>query len=161
MFLEISPEIRRSVIKQNNERELWSLFDTEENVGDYFFEEAIELNEAIEKEKPPIEVASEVGDIFYLGIKYGQYTGREYIEFPDKMKAVLEYASYVCHSEGIDPNDCLKMKILRNELKYPAFILNNSGRSYEEAVSLCRRMWESQGGDEAFYKWYVEFAEEL
>lgn len=156
-MLEINPHIKEEVIRQNNERKLWRETDTVEAVYAHFLVEWGELVEAIET-TPDIAylVASEIGDIFYLAIKYEHLNGSLNKDIEDKLSEALE----ICAITGLNPSDCVMMKVLRNELKYFAPILNN-GFKPQEAISLTKRSFNAIIGEEGFSHWYLDFAEEI
>jgi len=157
---EIIPQHEYSeVIRQNKERKLWRENDTLSRILSMFMTEYAELVEAIET-TPDIAylIASEIGDLFYLAVKYENLQNSE---LPEGMQKVLEYALEICALTGLDPVDCLMMKILRNEVKYFAPIVNN-GFNAQEAVAISKQFYVSLvGGEERFSHWYEEFGEIL
>ena len=157
---EIIPQHEYSeVIRQNKERKLWRENDTLSRILSMFMTEYAELVEAIET-TPDIAylIASEIGDLFYLAVKYENLQNSE---LPEGMQKVLEYALEICALTGLDPVDCLMMKILRNEVKYFAPIVNN-GFNAQEAVAISKQSYVSLvGGEERFSHWYEEFGEIL
>jgi len=153
----ITPYTQKEVLRQNKERKLWQENDTVESIYARFLIEWGELQEAIET-TPDIAylVASEIGDIFYLAIKYIDMTGSLGSDMEDKLNEALT----ICELTGLKPQDCVMMKVLRNEIKYFAPILNNGFRP-EEAVSLTKRSYNALIGEEKFSQWYLDFAEEI
>lgn len=62
----ISIELARRITRQTEKKDNWKEHNTPESVGTMIIEEAKELILAVEKDKEAIEIASEIGDIFYL-----------------------------------------------------------------------------------------------
>jgi len=122
------------VAEQNKKRENWEAHDTPEIVTKFIVEEANELKEAVELEKTPIEIASEIGDVLYLTLR-------------------------LCSQTGIDPRDAIEMKIVRNSLKY-LDVLNSSG-DYQQGIKQSREIYKRMGGDEAFYDAYIHLIEDI
>jgi len=115
--------------EQNEQRALWQEHDSPEILGSMIVEEAQELQEAIENVGEVFEVVSEIGDVLYLVLK-------------------------LCYDLGIRPEDAVQMKILRNDLKYPADL--NSHGDYPTARQQSKDVWEALGGDVAFSHAYLE-----
>lgn len=157
---KIDPYTKREVLRQNKERKLWNDHDTPQNILVRFMLEYGELVQAME-DTPEIAylIASEIGDLFYLAIKY-QSMFEEGTELPPGMTHALEYALELCELTGLRPQDCVMMKVLRNEIKYFAPILNN-GFKPNEAVALTKRSFDALIGEERFSHWYLDFAEEI
>lgn len=152
----LSEKLRHLVIQQNEARPVWAKHDTPPIVRGFIFTEYQELLEAIEFDKPAVEVASEVGDIFYLLIKYTFMGG----SIDPELQNILDQANEVCALTGLDPNLCVLQKVVRNDLKYPQTALSN-GLPYEVAVPIVKNIWQQMGGDAQFSHAYLEIAEDL
>lgn len=152
----LSEKLHHLVIQQNEARPLWTQHDTPQVVRGFIFDEHQELIEAIEFDKPAIEVASEVGDVFYLLIKYTHLGGVVDAE----LQNIIDQANEVCSLTGLDPNLCVLQKVVRNDLKYPQTALSN-GLPYEVAVPMVKDLWQKMGGDTRFSHAYLEIAEDL
>lgn len=157
---ELIPEYEYGeVLRQNEERKLWREGDTDEFIERYFFQEYAELLEAIEHDlNIAYLVASEIGDILFLGIKYEVLVGEGNLK--PEMRVCINHALEICALTGLDPVDCLVMKTIRNELKYFAPLVNN-GFGKKEATALCKRSFKFMMGEEHFSQWYLEFGETL
>lgn len=120
------------VAEQTEQKKLWEAHDVPELIVDMIIEEAVELKDAVQESMlsgDVFNVASEVGDILYLALKF-------------------------CHAVGLVPEDVVDMKIVRNDLKYPNYL--NSHGSYEEQREKSREMWKALGGDKAFSHAYLD-----
>lgn len=121
-------EIQKRVIEYNESVTSFSLNDSPHGLLKMLSGELGELTEAIEHDKPAIEVASEIGDLLFLLTK-------------------------LCYLLGISFDDAMEMKLLRNLEKYPPELCNGS-KPYQEMVVFCKQEWERKGGDKAFYERY-------
>lgn len=91
-------------------------------------EESQELAEELESgHDDPMKVAAEIGDLMWILIALSRET-------------------------GIKLDDALKMKLIRNELKYNAALLNNG--NYQKDKQTSKDMYENFGGDEKFFVIY-------
>ena len=98
-------------------------------------EETAELVDAIEMydftcEEGVMGVVSEIGDVLYTVLT-------------------------LCHQLGINPDDAVEMKMVRNAFKYPDAIQNN-GFNASEAKEVSKDLYSHLGGDRAFFEWYSE-----
>lgn len=156
---ELSPYVAEKVLFQNEIRSEWSKNDTAEKLDNFIFEEHRELQDAIQKAyigDGAFEVASEIGDIFYL------YTRRSQLPDPisEKVDTTIAYAEYIAELSGIDIGEAVMMKVLRNDMKYGQAISNN-GYGYEQSVKLSKEIWKAMGGDAKFSEAYLEIADNL
>jgi len=142
--------IREQVIFQNQNRSVWQEHDKQESLHAQIVEENEELLEAVEIDKPAFEVASEIGDIEYLCIKYEHSYGA----LPDELRYIRTWAWKLAELVGLDVYDCVEMKLIRNDLKYPAAILNN--HPYEEGMQIAKDNYKAMGGDAAFSHSYLD-----
>ena len=117
------------VVQQTEKKTLWQEHDGPVEVAGFIVTEAEELQEANNNDGESFEIASEVGDVLYLALK-------------------------LCADLGIKPEDAVRMKILRNDLKYPTDL--NSEGDYEEQRAKSQRLWSSMGGDAAFSHAYLD-----
>lgn len=122
------------VAQQNENRKNWTEHDTPEIVAEFITEEAQELIDAINQDKPAIEIASEIGDVLYLTLR-------------------------LCAQLGIDPRDALEMKIVRNSLKYSDTL--NSNGDYQNGANRSRELYDELGGDLTFYDAYSELVNNI
>lgn len=156
----LRPKLQREVLFQNEQRFSWRQNDSPENLERLLLEETAELREAVEFAMIgacAFEVASELGDVFYL------FTKRLFSSNEPVPQAVLDavaYASEIAELGGFDPNECVHMKIVRNDMKYLHGFANN-GYSYEKSRDLSKKQWTLMGGDKKFSEMYLELAEEL
>jgi NTP pyrophosphatase (non-canonical NTP hydrolase) len=76
-------------------------------------------------------------------------------ENPDKIAQELPDVVWFCLTiaeiYGIDLENALWAKALRNEAKYPEEYFQD-GMSYEEAHTLCRALWSQYGNDKEFFE---------
>lgn len=147
--------VSQLVIEQNNARKAWQEQSTE-FIAEYAREEFRELEEAQlpqENEWDRWEIASEIGDVEYLSVKLesrlkeGESLPADVLFFRNLARGMAEYL-------GIDIASALHLKVIRNDLKYPASIANS--HDYEDGRQKSKQLWEMMGGDKAFYKWYKE-----
>lgn len=125
--------VKGQIQKQQENRRLWNEGDDAESLSKMILEEGQELKKAITESEltgDVFPVASEIADVLYLTIR-------------------------LCQELGFDPLDLLKMKTLRNSLKYADEICNN-GFTKPEATKLAKSGWEAMGGDHAFAHAYLE-----
>ena len=122
--------LMHQVSQQTEKKTLWEEHDGPVEVAGFIVTEAEELQEAIENDGEAFEIASEVGDVLYLALK-------------------------LCADLGIKPEDAIRMKILRNDLKYPTDL--NSEGNYEQQREQSQSLWESMGGDVSFSHAYLDF----
>jgi len=156
---ELDPNLTQAVIAQNKNRTSWQEHDTAQNVASFLIDESQELDQAVEEAMiggSAFCVASEVGDVIYLYTKLVSLCEKE----PTVYRAYYEYALYICELCGIDPNDALKLKLLRNSYKYPDY-LHNNGLSWQEATQTSKDVWKQLGGDSVFSQMYEQLSEQL
>jgi hypothetical protein len=146
--------VRPIVVEQNAKRKHW---DTQDSsfVGNYLREEFHELEQAFWPDQlDRWEIASEIGDIGYLMIRYQEQMKKEGIEeMPADLFFFWRLAQNVSQCMDINFGDAIFMKAVRNDLKYP-FAVTSGFESYEEGRAVSKNMWAQMGGDKAFYKWY-------
>lgn len=158
-MIEISQYMTDMVMLQNEQRRSWDNHDTPENLSAFILEEAQELDEAIEKAMigdSAFEVASEIGDIFYLWVKRAQF--KEEVE--DEVIAAVEYAGEIAQMTGLIPEQCVQMKVWRNDMKYLNNVANN-GYTYGKGVSLSKEQWRHMGGDSQFSEMWLQMADQI
>lgn len=68
-------------------------------------------------------------------------------ELPD----VVWFCLTIAEIYGIDLENALWAKSIRNQEKYPAEMFNN-GMTYEEAHTLCRALWAENGNDDKYFE---------
>lgn len=125
-------EMMQRVVAQTEQKALWKDKDDPIKVADMIAEETEELRGALQESMltgDVFNVASEIGDILYLALKF-------------------------CSLVGISPEDAVQIKILRNDLKYPNDL--NSYGDYFEQRQQSRDFWIEMGGDVAFSHAYLE-----
>ena len=125
-------EMMHRVVAQTEQRQLWKENDTPESLVDMIAEETEELRVAIQESMltgDVFNVASEIGDVLYLALKF-------------------------CNAVGLVPEDVVKLKILRNDLKYPNDM--NSHGDYETQRRKSKDLWTAMGGDSTFSHAYLE-----
>lgn len=148
-----SHTLSQHIAEQNTNRREWSIHDTPAVIEAYTLEEKQELADAISLfyliENPDFEVASEIGDVGYLCLKYQEAYG----ELPETMVAAWSFAQETADLVGLSVFDCIKLKVMRNSWKYSDYMMNN-GYGYEEAVKLSKETWARFGGDKKFYEIY-------
>lgn len=156
----VSPTLQREVLQQNEARFSWRQNDTPQNLEAFILEETEELREAVELAMigaSAFEVASELGDVFYLFVK------RIFASTDPVSQEVLDamaYASEVAELAGIDINHAVGMKVMRNDMKYLHSFANN-GYTYAQSRDLSKKQWKLMGGDSAFSEMYLEMGEDL
>jgi len=158
-----SPEIQKAVRKQNEARGMWMEHETLERTHLSLLNEGIELADAVgecEIGQSAFAVASEIGDVYYLYIKYKDLARIAGKEIAPEIAQLMEYAEDVCNRTGINAEDAIKMKLFRNSFKYNDYATNN-GYTYEEGTVLCKDFWDKMGGDSSFSKAYEIYGEEL
>jgi hypothetical protein len=154
MSERITPKTRQMVINQTESRHTWKEYDTTERIEAMIHAEFQELQEALELASIGgglFEVASELGDILYLAIKLEHDRGR----FGRRTTSMIAEALTIADMIGLDINQCVETKAIRNGSKYPHHFSDN-GYSYYEGIELSKKMWELMGGDFAFSHAYLE-----
>lgn len=157
--MSISEHTELMVSQQNESRKNWLEHDNASTLDAFILEEGREMREEVPKAElgdDPFGLASEIGDVIYL------WTKRKKFKEPvpvDVMETVLD-AFELCRQTGLEPDDCVKMKTFRNDLKYPQVISNN-GYGYEQGRTLSKDMYQLMGGDTVFYYMYMMMGEQL
>jgi NTP pyrophosphatase (non-canonical NTP hydrolase) len=160
MIEGISPIVEVKVINQNNARETWKRNDTPQRVEQLIVEESEELKQAVELAMigaSAFELASELGDVFYLLIKR-TFLSDEPI--PLSVQMAINYAKKIAKLTEIDLNKAVLMKVLRNDMKYPAS-LSDGKIPYKESQDISKEQWRAIGGDYKFSEMYLEHGGEL
>lgn len=125
--------LSKEVRQQNKNRKRWQESDSPYTTAQQLVEESTELVKAIDQfdvtKNAEYAVISEIGDIFYLLLK-------------------------ISRDLGINLEEAARLKLIRNSLKYPDHLLSN-GNGLDEAKAQARDLWESLGGDNAFYMWHA------
>lgn len=151
-------ELAQHIATQNGNRREWTIHDTPTVIEAYTLEEAQELTDAISLffliENPDFEIASEIGDVGYLCLKYQSAFG----ELPESMIGAWMFAQETAELAGLDMATCIEMKIERNSIKYPDHFSSN-GWGYDMAREKSKTLYKTMGGDKAFYRWYMEAQE--
>lgn len=158
-----SSERLKQIDKQNKNRKIWRDYDTLEGVGTMIEAEYVELQEAVDKVylgASAFELGSEIGDVVYVYQKYNKMAKTASLPIPERYKDMVSEALEIASLCGFEIDDVLKMKLVRNSMKYSDIIMNN-GHTPNDAIRLSRRIWEIIGGDIEFSKAYEEFGEEL
>lgn len=148
-------EMRQRVLEQNRDRVVWQEHDNPQFFRDYIKEEYVELANELHpdnKEQTRWGIASEIGDIEYLCVRYQAHIAPE--ELPNEVQFFRSVAWELAKQLNLNVADCVHLKIIRNDLKYPMGITNM--HEYEEGRELSKKLWSLMGGDKAFYKWYEE-----
>lgn len=156
---EINPHVAEMVLLQHEHRRNWQENDNVVVVDEMLFHELQELDEAVTKAyigDGAFEVASEIGDLGYLYVRRSQFEK----PITEEISIALEYAHYVCTTTGIDMNEAIMMKCIRNDQKY-LHTFNNNGYDYDKAIQLSKEHWKRMGGDSAFSEAYMMIGEEL
>lgn len=145
--------LEHQIVKQNEARREWVIHDTQETLASMIREERAELDFAIEHfdfiQNPDFEVASEVGDVGYLALKYRAEHGN----LPPELQADFDFAREIAERVGLDMSECIEMKLLRNAVKYPDTFSSN-GWGYQDARRHSKSLYQVFGGDKRFYQWY-------
>ena len=154
--------VRDLVLAQNEGKKLWRETNTIQRIEQYTRDEIKEFRQVIEGEDAidRWELASEIGDIEYLSIKLEEMATQAGIDVPEDIIKFRALAWQTATSHNIDMARAVHMKVIRNDLKYPASFFND-GLDYEAARELSRRMWNEMGGDKAFYVWYERIFGEI
>lgn len=114
------------VESQHEARKLWK-DETPSLISSMILQEAQELEEST-KTGEKIDIASEIGDVLFLTFR-------------------------LCQTTGINPEDALYMKIIRNSLKYPDAVMQGD-IPREKAMEIMKYAWSQWGGDKKFYEFY-------
>ncbi len=152
--------INKAIHIQNEHRGTWKEHDTAENLDQAILQETEELREAVEYAligASAFLVASELGDVFYLYLRRLMISEAE---IATNILEALRFAEDIAQNAGLSIEDCIRMKILRNDMKYLHGLTHN-GWSYAEGKKRSKKQWEHMGGDQQFSKMYEELAEEL
>jgi len=160
MIEGISPIVEIKVINQNNARETWKKNDTAERVEQLIIEESNELREAVDLAMigaSAFIVASELGDVFYLLIKRAFLSDEP---IPTPVQNAVDYAREIAELTEIDLNKAVLMKVLRNDMKYPAS-LSDGITPYKDSQNISKEQWREMGGDYKFSEMYLEKGSEL
>lgn len=127
-------ELARKIHEQNQARQEWQQHDSPHTIATQIAEEAQELVDAVDNydalPNGVFEIASEIGDILYLALKF-------------------------CNDMGLDPEEAVKLKLMRNAIKYPDHFSSN-GWEYPLSQKLSKDLYQAMGGDAAFFKWYEQ-----
>jgi len=156
----LKPKLQREILFQNEQRFSWRVNDTHDNLERFILEETAELEKAVELAMlgaSAFEVASELGDVFYLFVKI-LFVSNEPVS--QEVQDAFNYAQEIAELGGFDPNQCALMKIVRNDMKYLHSFANN-GYSYEKSRDLSKEQWKMMGGDNRFSEMYLELAENM
>lgn len=124
------------VIEMNRNRKHFER--TPEELATQIRDEAQELVDEIQEAMitdNAFAVASEIGDLYVL-------------------------LAQICDQLGINPVDAMKMKVQRNQYKYPDYTMNN-GYTQPDAMRLSKEVWKAQGGDSTFSHIYLDYLAEL
>lgn len=122
---------------QTENKKLWLDNDGPEEVVKMMEAELEELKQAVQESMlsgDVFNVASEIGDVLYLALKF-------------------------CSLTGLVPEDVVELKILRNDMKYPNDL--NSFGNYAERHKQSKEFWKAMGGDSAFSHAYLEMFSDM
>jgi len=65
----------------------------------------------------------------------------------------------LCEDLGIKPEDAMQMKVMRNQYKYPDYLMSNGDKA--EAIAMSKEFYEKvMGGDQAFSHAYLDILSE-
>jgi hypothetical protein len=144
--------VAEHVAKQHENRETWGKEDTLSHIEKLIWLEYDEHLEAIAHDLPAVAVASEVGDVLYLITLYESKA-----PLSPALTALKQEMYQFCEEVGLDPLECVEMKVLRNAIKYPDALCNN-GYAYKEAMQISKLFYVALAGsqDLKFYEAYLE-----
>lgn len=157
----VQPHIRRGVIAQNEPRQEWKTTETPDEIERRILLETAEMEAAVNEcilGADPYALASEIGDVFYLAIKLEEKLGRK--KFPHEVEDCLLRALEIAELGGLDVNQCVMYKLVRNDYKYP-LVPASEAVQYERPNELSKKMYVSMGGEENFNNAYMLHGEEL
>jgi len=127
--------MNRKVVDSNAHRKHFD--KTPEELAKHIVEEAQELVFEIQEAlitSNAFSVAGEIGDLYIL-------------------------LAQLCEDLGIRPEDAMKMKVMRNQYKYPDYMMNNGDKA--EAITMSKKFYEKViGGDQAFSHAYLDILSE-
>jgi len=152
--MPIQAELAQDVKRQNENRLLWKDHDSPEAIEQMFMAEVGELWEAITQsfvDDDLTNVVMEIGDVAYLGLRHYE----KYGFLTPKMLMYLGEVEDFCEEMGIDINNAVTIKLIRNSYKYADYIMSN-GRPYEEATQVVKKTWKTFFGDVQFSYAYLE-----
>lgn len=152
--MPISAENTQYIHQQNENRLLWKDHDTPEQLRQMIFAEKIEWDVQYRECFVTDDLTAlvlEGGDVLYLCARYRN----KYGDLPSDTYAIEQTVIEQLRELGIDPDDAVDAKIIRNAQKYPDHIMSN-GRHYEAAIAVCKQMWKAMGGDVAWSTVYLE-----
>jgi hypothetical protein len=148
-------DVAKRIDIQNENRTLWELNDTPEELERIFDIEVEEMRECeanfFLKDYADFHMISEVGDVGYLFLRYQSL----YDHVPERMVKKLSEAINISSRCGFTMTDAVEMKLWRNSHKYGDVHFDAFG-DFKEGVGASKRLWEAMGGDEAFFHWYME-----
>jgi NTP pyrophosphatase (non-canonical NTP hydrolase) len=156
-----SPETIGKVLAQYEARKDWSNNTNLRELEGLIIEEALELSQAsaeCEVGQSAFALASEIGDVLIYYIQYNQTARHQKQRIPDHVCGAMEYALDVCNRTGIDPNDAITMKLVRNSVKYGDYI-SNLGSPLD--ANLSKQLYKAMGGDARFSRWYEDFGDQF
>jgi len=116
--------LTQQVVGQNEVVPYFKETDDAEKIALMIVEEAQELKDELQKAfitDDMTQVAGELGDVLYLALK-------------------------MAHTLGLEAQDVIQMKILRNKMKY-------GGHTNKDVA---KKEWEEMGGDKLWYQLYLE-----
>ena len=120
--------LKQKVVEQNQNRPGWEN-DNAMRIVTLLLDEANELLDAIQESMitgDPWPVASEMADVF-------------------------DFLLLLSEQTGIELGPALEMKLMRNSIKYPDYVVNGDG------AKPCKELWSGFGGDITFSKVYLDF----
>lgn len=153
----MSQEVLLYIKEQNENRKLWDNHDSEELLAGFIVEEYTEYTQQLQEcyiTDDLSALALEIGDVLYL---CGRYRAK-YGALPARSLAIEREVLEKCEELDINPDDCKVAKLIRNSTKYPDHVMSN-GRTYDEAVAVCKVVWRASGGDSAWsHSWLDHLA---
>ncbi len=147
--------MKETVLQQNRLRTGW--VKTPEELASYFEEEYQEMLDATAEVligADPLTLIQELADVYilYVQLEEMQIETEEQI---DKTLSVL----FLCDEMGIDIDEAVALKTLRNTIKYPVDLLRQEDKTKEEMIKECKSLYSAMGGDRAFYEYVTNMYE--
>ena len=161
MITSVETEAKTRI--QHEMRSIFKDVNTFEGACTMLLDEGIELTETVvecEIGQCITPLAFEIGDIFVVKNRVYELAKKQNRERPEEVQGVIEYAIDLCQRTGLNPDDCLRAKLIRNAYKYQLYH-SNEPWSYQEAKGVMVKMWELLGGDEKFSEMYMEMGDEI
>lgn len=152
---------RSQVAKQNESRALWVHHDVFDNLLILIENEKLELIEEVELSMiggSATALASEIGDVMFLYSKLLSICDES--EIPEETKEAVRFCCDIADQAGIDINQAVMMKVVRNDIKYLHSFANN-GYDYMTCIQFSKLQYKLMGGDYNFSRMYEEIGDIL